>query len=516
MKKQYIKTPAQKLTENQIDMAEASLDAESNGFVQALNMLGGLSQTVGSSFISKGMNSGEKGFLPDNIKGLQSLLGAAQPFIFANGGTVPVEVEGNEVAEKPNGEVIKFKGPKHEKGGIKTSLPGGTDIFSDRIEIDDETLAKRHLKRVKKEKKFSGDDNVAKNTLKRVKKANQLEEDQDMRLQDLVNMLGPDNANKFATGGTVNPDLLNMLAMGLNYNRNLTIPSTLDPMTSNPVSNLRADEQNNFSINNLLPGVTIGDGLGIFGNIFQASSAYKNTLANRATDTPNINAFENFGLDALETNREAMNIAGQIRDKQLQDLELDRSALASRNRSGARGINTMRALDLAGSIAANKGESDINNAYAGQLLSLLQNESQLENIRDNAVMSGEAQRDIADRQDRDNFYTNRGANLVDIGRAMSETGRSINDIQSRDTTGELMNQLFDYVGFDPMTGKVSQKKNVSLTGNSETNQLASFENSEGYKNLVNSTTGKPFTKDEWNKLSPTQKRQLYLNTKLNS
>lgn len=511
MKKSYIKSPAQKLTENQIDIAKATLDSESNGFVQGLNILGGLANMAGSNIMSKGLAKGETGFLAENAGNLQSLLnllGAANS-TFAYGGTVPVEVEGNEVGETPNGKVLKFKGPKHEKGGIKTNLPGGTEIFSDRIEVDDETLAKRKLKRERKEKKFSGDDNISKNTLKRVKTANQLQEAEDQKLQELVKLLGEDNIKKFALGGTV-PDIkdfITMLQGGISLNPN--IESDNIPSLATPSINPSTPKQN---IN--MPNVTLGDALGIFGNIFQANSAYQNTLANRAGDTSNINAFENFGLDALETNDEAKGLATQIRDKQLQDLELNRSTLSTRNRQGARGINTMRALDLAGSIAANQGESDIQANYASQLLGLLQQESQLENMRDNAVMSGEAQRDLADRQDRDNFYTNKGTNLTDIGRAISQTGKSMNDINSRDAQGNLINQLFDYVNFDPLTGTISQKENVNLVGDSTQVQFTNFENQENYKNINNPQTNKPFTKTEWNKLNNTEKMNLFTRYKI--
>jgi len=43
------------------------------------------------------------------------------------------EVEGGETAITPNGRNIQFRGPKHNNGGIKTNLPSGTRIFSDRI-----------------------------------------------------------------------------------------------------------------------------------------------------------------------------------------------------------------------------------------------------------------------------------------------------------------------------------------------------------------------------------------------
>lgn len=43
------------------------------------------------------------------------------------------EVEGGESAMLPNGKNVQFNGPKHTNGGIKTSLPEGTRIFSDQL-----------------------------------------------------------------------------------------------------------------------------------------------------------------------------------------------------------------------------------------------------------------------------------------------------------------------------------------------------------------------------------------------
>ena len=70
--------------------------------------------------------------------------------MYANGGMKVVsndhfnpteEVEGGETAQLPNEENIEFNGPTHEEGGIKTNLPGGTRIFSDRLKSNGKTFA---------------------------------------------------------------------------------------------------------------------------------------------------------------------------------------------------------------------------------------------------------------------------------------------------------------------------------------------------------------------------------------
>ena len=52
------------------------------------------------------------------------------------------EVEGGEAAQTPQGQNIQFNGPDHEEGGIKTNLPEGTRIFSDRLKMGKHTFAK--------------------------------------------------------------------------------------------------------------------------------------------------------------------------------------------------------------------------------------------------------------------------------------------------------------------------------------------------------------------------------------
>ena len=93
-----------------------------------------MAMQYGSSMMASGVgaegNSATMDMLGGNSGFLTSLLGAGAQF--AMGGTVgnvPVEVEGKEVAETPQGQVINFKGPSHEQGGIDVNLPAGTEVF---------------------------------------------------------------------------------------------------------------------------------------------------------------------------------------------------------------------------------------------------------------------------------------------------------------------------------------------------------------------------------------------------
>ena len=59
----------------------------------------------------------------------------AKNMMYAYGGKVtqPIEVEGNEVFEYPNGKMSNIKGPSHENGGVTMQAKDGSRIYSDRI-----------------------------------------------------------------------------------------------------------------------------------------------------------------------------------------------------------------------------------------------------------------------------------------------------------------------------------------------------------------------------------------------
>ena len=97
-----------------------------------------------------------------------------------------VNVEGGEILENPKGDILKIKGPKHEKGGVTLDLPMNSpednyNIYSDRIEgKTGKTLAKEKEDREKKIaryqkhlEKFPGDI-AARNTLERLIKSSKL------------------------------------------------------------------------------------------------------------------------------------------------------------------------------------------------------------------------------------------------------------------------------------------------------------------------------------------------------
>ena len=563
-----IGNPQTDLYENQIAWAKAAQKAGNNGWVKGLKIFGNLAQQVGTSMMNKGMSNGEgadgkgvAGFLNNNYgdisSGMSMLSGFANSGGFAFGGDVPsltpVEVEGKEVGETPDGQLINFEGPSHEQGGIPIALPPGTEMYSKRIKVDGVSMADRKKKRERKtltlEQLFEKNktDVLLKNSLSRTKENNQFEEDADNKIQEVVktlmeqpkqshafgSMVGDDPTNpygiKFAKGydynmfkpyldrysSQSNPgtppmwntqdvktiqeyvgttpdgvlgkdslakmqakfDSMNNGGTGQGTNNIITetnpnidysaiekmfgnLPISDDASLSevtnrpymatpgiNPNSNPgTGNKEGNepFSLKGILGDVTIGDALGIAGNWYQSNKIMDTVLENRAGDTPNINAFENYGKEGLKTLDETKQYINQVRDEVLKDLQLDRTSSIKRNRNSARSVNTQRALDLATDASINNTKEKTYSSFAEQMMSILGNEASMKNNIDSVVMGGEQARDLADRQDRDNFYTQLGLAHKNKGQTMSQTGKDLNTIKERKMMQNLINQLSMY------------------------------------------------------------------------
>lgn len=511
----YVENPSTELTKNDIMMAQAAYEASQDPLVVGLNIASALMGTAGDMLLNAGTkNSGSKGY-SDTFSNISPIepglldtdnsimeriknLNITNPIKAANGGTIHikpenrgkfteycggkvtaaciakgkrspnpkirkraifaenarkwnkkalggevlVEVEGGEVAETPFGNILDFVGPDHNNGGIKTLLQPGTEIYSDRIKVGDKTMAERKKARERKESKFQKlsdkGDGVGKNTLNRVQAANYAEDVADRKIQNIISII--DNTKKdiqkMANGGEVD------------FN------------------------------------VTLGDILGMAGNLYQSIAPYFNTQRSRATDTPNINPYEGFGEDALRANDQARATAQSLLDSQLQSLESSAVSARKTARNSATGINTQRALDLAIESNKNKSERDIYNNFASQLINLLSSRSVLENQQDFYQMQGRGIQDIVNRQDKDAYFTQLGQDKVSIGKGIAQTGKSLNDIKERNTTENLLNALYQYTGIDSMSGTLVGKGNKDLA--------ISLINNGKWKEVKNPETGKPF------------------------
>ena len=375
---------------------------------------------------------------------------------------IPVEVEGNEVGELPNGQMMQFNGPSHENGGIPVSLPEGTGIYSDRVSIDGKTMAKRKVQRERTktnlEKKISEGDYVAKSTLDRYMLTSSKEEQLDMSIQQLLNQQDKSSVDRKAKWGdlvvttdkdnidtdTSWTDGINDVSDGVDISGKLKgKPIDYSGAGMSSEGKGKNPQDNSKFWSNIFDSTpTVGDLVGMYGNLHSAYAGKKNTLANRLGDTPNINPYEQYGKEGLKTLDESRDFIKQAGDMQRSEIGLSRNTAMKQNRETARSINTMRALDLATQANADRLDMNTYQNEVSQLANMMGKKADLQNQRDSFVMKGEQERDLADRQDRDSFYNSLVKDEQSIGQGLTVLGGSVNDIKKRNASMEALNNIY--------------------------------------------------------------------------
>jgi hypothetical protein len=404
--------------------------------------------------------------------------------VFGYGGVASrkINVEGNEVIQTPNGQVGQVKGPKHESGGVNMVVPDGTRIYSDRVKIDDKTMQERKTRRerqmVKLQKALAANptDRMLKNSLDRTKEVHGREEQEDMAIQTAISKLS--RPEKFAAGGIAGDDplpgesyaqwmlrimgktpqkgIISPYAPGSEPNNNM-IPIGTNA-TVNPIASPTRTNVANTGISTTPKVVepvkagsnlTAGDIVGLSGNLFNAVAPIFNTNNNAAGNKPNVNRFLGYGHNALETNDFTQDYVGAEHANADTNIDITANTARLRNRNSATSVNTVRALDAITDMGVNKAKVASNDNFSKQMMAILGQRSQLETNIDSTVMRGEAQRDIEDKADRDNYYSNTGANLVNFGTNVQGIGRSLNVHHSNQVDANLLSQLSKYgLGFD--------------------------------------------------------------------
>lgn len=532
-------TPQEAIMNNNNAQAQATLDTMEDSGLQLMrgigtgfNVAGQLVGQYGSMFAGAGAGGdAPEGTAPEGgtpggkMTGMQKLANTKfgkgiQSMVYASGGQVPVEVEGNEMGQLPNGMMLDFQGPSHEQGGIPIDLPTGTKIYSDRVSIDGKTMAQRKASRegkIKKlENKIGKGDRVAKNTLDRYMLTAGKEEVLDMSIQQMLNEA--DNNPQFAKGGliksgnktyrngrevhSVDPVTGEFIFDGKGntplsttptQNTGFSIPKieipgvrtnntnvyegpfkipelgtktptqkiTVSPTTDKYETSLPLREAvarqtstkktppqgSGFSVEELVP--MLGNALGIYGNYKAGIADEKAYLQAKASQTANTNAYKHYGKEALKTLDESKLFAKQMGDIQRSEVELARKTATDQNRKTARGINTMRALDLASQAGANRLDMQAYAQEAKQIQEILGQEANLKQQMDQVVMSGEENRDLRDRDDKVNLLNMQTRADISKGNMYSNIGKNINDIAENSAALNSMNDAYGNFKYTP-------------------------------------------------------------------
>lgn len=343
----------------------------------------------------------------------------------ALGGTVPVEVEGEEIGKLPSGFDVKFKGPSHGQGGIDTNLPPGTEIFSKRIKVKDPktgkkvSMADREEARIKTENKLKRRlkvnpvDKITKTTLKRTEVGNELAREKDMSYQELVNAVNEFGTQMYAGGGKVKDFFTNL------------------------VGEDGESAQYNF-------GKSFGNALSLIGNMYGASQNLQLAKQSYSNRIPNIDPLKDYGEDALNLYDEALGMLSGQKEQALKGVERKRKSDSAINRRSIRGINTMRALDTQSQAQANQLSAGIETQFSNLISQMLTKKATLTTDIDKTRGAGEFRKHTADQQDLANFLTQMGAAQTGMGTAFQQTGKDINAMTSNNFEEELMNFLSRY------------------------------------------------------------------------
>lgn len=384
----------------------------------------------------------------------------------AYGGPVgnPVEVEGDEVAMMPDGNLLDFQGPSHEQGGMDVTLPDDTMVYSKRIKVDGMTLADRKKGRHKRELSLQNlldmneTDAILKNTLSRTKQNNQLAENYDTEVQKQVRTYMDSDMRKAAYGiddDEQDPRFVSLDGVQFSSDNasndlgmyDVSIPgvtdfSGMDSMDPKKANKLKAFWQSlKGSVESPLEGATFGDGVNLIGDMISTFEPERIVQANRAGDQPNINFYEGFGEDGLKTIQEGKQYINQMRDQSLMDVDASAASATSRNRNTARGVNTQRALDLATQNAVRKQKAQIYSQALAQMMGLVPQEASQQNLMDQMEAQGATAKDLADRQDRDNYYTQLGKAVMSKGKGLQQIGKEINKIRGNKEATAMIEQM---------------------------------------------------------------------------
>lgn len=125
------------------------------------------------------------------------------------------ELEGGESIELPNGEGMSVEGPSHAQGGVDMNLPGGTEVYSDRLKVPgtEKTFSeanKELLNRMSRYEKTLDSPNassLAKRTAKKMLAKLEMEQDQLFQTQQQMNGDSNGQQSEFQDGGmtSLNP-----------------------------------------------------------------------------------------------------------------------------------------------------------------------------------------------------------------------------------------------------------------------------------------------------------------------
>lgn len=213
--------------------------------------------------------------------------------------------------------------------------------------------------------------------------------------------------------------------------------------------------------------MTIGDSIGAGATTFKALAPLATTIANKLTDKPLRNYWENFGTEAIHGLERNMGTAKQVYDKNLKDIQSSILASNRNVRNNVRGINSLRASQFANDAKKQEMIAQATNAFSQRRANLEQILAQTRMQADRMRLLGRDRYDMAVEQRNDNFWTNLGMNMANIGNAADNFGSSIRQGEKNEIFAGLIEDLYGEGNF----GVNANGRIVNRFGKGTTNEI---------------------------------------------
>lgn len=241
------------------------------------------------------------------------------------------------------------------------------------------------------------------------------------------NLMNSINANSLSTGPKENITPVAPLPGSQNTNSNST--------------NTSGNSKFNFEYP--FKGMTLGDAIGMYANHKAPQELMKNTIDQYRYTPEEINHFKNYGKEALKTLRGQAGLIDTQHDLASQNLQLSRNTMNNLNNNSARGINTLRALNMASNAQTDAQQRELDMARASQMLSLGSQIAQQQNAIDQMVMKGDEERANRNLQNQDNYFTNMAKNISTKYQSLAKNAEALNEIKKRNAQEKLIGRLYN-------------------------------------------------------------------------
>lgn len=179
-------------------------------------------------------------------------------------------------------------------------------------------------------------------------------------------------------------------------------------------------------INKKLYQGTYGDYIGQAGTVLGMLGPASLTLMNRLGDRPNISFYKDVGKRSLDSLDNSGALLKRVADNYVQEIDRLSQGQVNRNRMSARTVNVQRALDTVTHAQTLKQINQLQNNINQQLAQINNAKAQTQFQQDTVRAQGENNADIANRMDRDAFYTNLTKDLNTAATMSQALAKSMN------------------------------------------------------------------------------------------